>query len=173
MIEIRRIGYANRQDARLKNEPFVLWGRMIPALKDGVWSYRIQRDAEPAEMCFPDVPYEPGLEDGIFLGAYTDDSCIGLAVLRRDMFRYLYLDDLKVNLDWRRKGIGGRLIEACMAEAAVLGMQGVYTIGQDNNLTACLFYLHQGFEIGGFNNRSYRGTVQEDKADIYFYRDLR
>lgn len=49
----------------------------------------------------------------------------------------------------------------------------VYTIGQDNNLAACLFYLEHGFEIGGFDNRCYRGTSQENKTNIYFYRDLR
>ncbi len=172
MIEIRRIDQAHRQDAQLGNEPFTLWGRMIPALQDGIWSYRIERSADTAEMCFPDVPYDPEKEDGIFLGAYEDGVCIGLAVLRRDLFRYLYLDDLKVNRDKRGKGVGGKLITACMEEARSLGLVGVYTIGQDNNLSACLFYLRQGFSIGGFNNRAYGGTVQADKADIYFYRDL-
>ena len=27
-------------------------------------------------------------------------------------------------------------------------------------------------EIGGFDNRGYRGTSQENKADIYFYKDI-
>ena len=171
MAEIRRIGAEHATDACLPNESFSLWGRMIPRLIDGIWSYRVERFDEPTEMCFPDVPYDPEREEGIFLGAYEGDACIGLAVLRRDMFRYLYLDDLKVKRDRRGEGIGGELIEACMKEAADLGQIGVYTVGQDNNLSACLFYLHHGFQIGGFNNRSYRGTVQEDKADIYFYRD--
>ena len=94
-------------------------------------------------------------------------------MLRKQLFRYLYLDDLKVKADHRRCGIGGKLIQACMDEARVLGMIGVYTVGQDNNLSACLFYLRHGFAIGGFDNRAYRGTVQENKADIYFYRDLK
>ena len=58
-----------------------------------------------------------------------------------------------------------------LEKAASENMQGVYTVGQDNNLSACLFYLSQGFDIGGFDNRTYRGTAQEDKADIIFYRD--
>ena len=123
-------------------------------------------------MCFPDELYDLEREKGIFLGAYENGACIGLAVLRRHMFRYLYLDDLKVNRDRRGCGVGGRLIQACMEEARTLGMVGVYTVGQDNNLSACLFYLGHGFSIGGFDNRAYRGTAQEDKADIYFYRDL-
>ncbi len=172
MVEICRIDPAHGQDAQLKNEPFTLWGRMIPALHDGVWSYRTERFAEEKEMCFPDEPYDLEKEKGIFLGAYEDGACIGLAVLRRHMFRYLYLDDLKVCRDRRRSGVGGRLIQACMEEAQTLEMIGIYTVGQDNNLSACLFYISQGFSIGGFDNRAYRGTIQEDKADIYFYRDL-
>ena len=35
----------------------------------------------------------------------------------------------------------------------------------------CLFYLHHGFDISGFDNRGYRGTSQAHKADIFFYRD--
>lgn len=44
------------------------------------------------------------------------------------------------------------------------GYRGLYTQGQDNNVGACLFYLHYGSEV-------YRGTRQEGKADILFYLD--
>ena len=52
------------------------------------------------------------------------------------------------------------------------GYHGIYTIGQDNNLSADLFYLKNGFEIGGFNTQVYKGTKQEGKSDIYFYLDI-
>ena len=171
MIEIRRLDASRAADARLPNEPFRIWGRMIPALRDGVWSYRTEELPSVEEMCFPDEPYDVEKDDAVFLGTYDGETCVGLAVLRRYMFRYLYLDDLKVNRDRRGQGIGGMLLDACMEEARRQGLRGVYTVGQDNNLTACLFYLHHGFAIGGFDNRAYRGTVQENKADIYFYRD--
>lgn len=169
MIEIRQI--TNKDDANLPNEPFAIWGRMIPSLQDGKWEYHTVEFAERTEMCFPDFPYDIDEENGIFYGAYDGDICIGVAVLRKAMFRYLYLEDLKVNRVYRGQGIGGKLIQACMERAKAEKLQGVYTVGQDNNLSACLFYLRQGFAIGGFDNRSYRGTVQEDKADIFFYRD--
>ena len=107
----------------------------------------------------------------VFLGAYDEDQCVGLAVLREDMFRYLYLDDLKVNAAYRGQGVGKQLIGKCREIARNRGKIGVYTIAQDNNLNACRFYLSCGFEIGGFDNRIYRGTSQEDKANILFYID--
>ena len=180
MIEIRKIDAAHNADANIPNEPFALTGRMVPALAGGVWSYTIEPFDPPLMDLFPDYPYDVAAETGgdaadgrtVFFGAYDGEVCVGLAVLREAMFRYLYLDDLKVSQACRGQGIGGRLIEACVKEAARRGRQGVYTIAQDNNLQACRFYLHHGFELGGFNNRDYRGTVQESKADLYFYRDV-
>ena len=171
MMEIRQITSQRRDDANIPNQPFLLWGRMIPSLCDGVWDHRVEESEKASEMCFPDYPYDPDTYDGVILGAYEGDTCIGVAALRNSMFRYLYLEDLKVNRDRRGQGIGGMLVEACVREAARRGMKGVYTVGQDNNLSACLFYLHHGFAIGGFDNRAYDGTSQEGKADIFFYRD--
>jgi hypothetical protein len=48
----------------------------------------------------------------------------------------------------------------------------IYTIGQDNNLSACLFYIKSGFVIGGFNTHVYGGTNQANKSNIYFYLDV-
>ena len=169
---VRTIDAAHAADACLPNEPFRLWGRMIPSLERGKWGYETEMLEHVTEMCFPDEPYNVEQDEAVFLGAYLENTCVGVAVLRRDMFRYLYLDDLKVSGAYRGQGIGGKLIEGCLDEARKLGLKGVYTIGQDNNLSACLFYLKQGFEIGGFENRCYRGTSQEDKANIFFYKDL-
>lgn len=172
MITIRRIDAEHAADARLPNQPFPLWGRVIPSLQNGTWSYTVRKREQPGEDCFPDEPYDAARDDGIFLGAYEGDVCVGLALLRKDWFRYLYLDDLKVNAAMRGRGVGGLLLEAAMEEARRLGLLGVYTIGQDTNASACLFYLKHGFEIGGFDNRSYRGTKQADSANIFFYRDI-
>lgn len=170
MITIRQI--TDKADASIPNEPFSLWGKMVPSLSNGKWSYETVAFPEVTEMCFPDFPYDLETDDAFFFGAYDGDACVGVAVLRRQMFKYLYLDDLKVNKKYRRQGIGGMLIKKCLEKAKEEKMQGVYTVAQDNNLSACKFYLKQGFQIGGFDNRSYRGTSQEENADIYFYQDI-
>ena len=173
--EIRIIGERNREDINLLNEPFRIFGQLLPSYADGKWRYKTiyYLEEEITEMCFPDYPYdyEEAGRNAVFIGAYEEDRCIGLAVLREDMFRYMYLDDLKVKAGCRGRGVGKQLIEKCMEIAEKRGRIGVYTIAQDNNLAACLFYLDCGFEIGGFDDRIYRGTPQESKANIIFYRD--
>ena len=172
-MEVRRITRASAGDLRLKNEAFPMPGRFIPALSEGVWTYRTERYPECRWMTFPDEAYdfETVEKNGAAFGAYEDGVCVGLAVYQNYYFGYWYLLDLKVSAAARGKGAGKALIEAGMAEARKRGYIGLFTQAQDNNLNACLFYLKTGFAIGGFDNRVYRGTKQEGKADIIFYRD--
>ena len=172
MIQIRKITEENKQDLNLKNEPFEMPGRFIPALQDGVWTYRTELFEKPEVMVFPDENYDFSKADarGVILGAYEDGKCIGIAIFEDFWFRYMYLYDLKVNGAFRGRGVGKMLIEAGMEEAKMRGYHGLYTQAQDNNLNACLFYLKAGFMIGGFDNRVYEGTAQEGKADIIFYK---
>lgn len=175
-MEICILDAKRRKDLNLPNQPFELFGRMIPSCQDGVWRYTEQLldEGERSEMCFPDEDYDfDALSvDCTFLGAYENGECIGLAILQETGFRYWYLYDLKVNRDRRRSGVGRALIERACALARERGYLGIRTVAQDNNLAACRFYLKNGFEIGGFDNRGYRGTRQADKADIYFYLDV-
>ena len=77
-----------------------------------------------------------------------------------------------MNREYRGKGAAAMLIEAAKRVALERGYKGIYTIGQDNNLGACLFYLKSGFRIGGLDTEVYKGTNQEGKKDIYFYLDI-
>lgn len=38
------------------------------------------------------------------------------------MFNYLYLDDLKIDIDYRRRNIGSQLIETGLSEAKQLNL---------------------------------------------------
>lgn len=173
MTEIRLISADRKADIRLQNEPFPLFGRMIPSYRDGKWSYVEVLDDVASEMCFPDenYDYDSMAESFIFLGAYEGSQCVGLAVLQKPMFRYLYLYDLKVTRNCRRRGVGSLLIREAAGLSSEMGYLGLYTVGQDNNLAACQFYVRNGFRIGGLDTEVYRGTNQEGKSDILFYLD--
>ena len=175
MIETRQIDAAHKRDINLTNEPFALTGRMVPAYRDKAWSYTVEPFApeDVGEMCFPDEDYDYDAlsRDHVFIGAYDGETCVGLAVLAEAWFKYMYLEDLKVRQDYRGQGVGKALLERALEAAHGRNYSGLYTVGQDNNVAACCFYLKMGFEIGGFDNRAYRGTAQEGKADITSYLD--
>ena len=171
MIEIRKITADNAKDLNLPNEPFEMPGVFIPELKDGTWSYRTERFDMPRSMTCPPEDYdlEKVSQKGIAFGAYEGETCVGIAIYEDYWLKHMYLYDLKVNAACRGKGVGKALIRAGLEEAKARGYRGLYTIAQDNNLNACLFYLSAGFAIGGFDNRVYDGTSQQGKADILFY----
>lgn len=172
-MEIRVLDTVHREDIRLKNDPFPVYGRLIPNLAEGKWDYSIVRYAEAQEMCFPDEAYDfdAMAADHVIVAAYEENRCVGLAIFRDSWFKYLYLEDLKVCGQYRGKGIASAMMDQGLQEAHKRNYNGIYAVCQDNNLDACRFYLKYGFEIGGFDNRVYRGTSQQDKADIYFYLD--
>ena len=175
MIVTKIIDKEHKDDINLKNHPFKLFGLMLPSYNNGKWDYtQLRFPAENVtEMCFPDEDYDYDAmsQNSVFVGAYDGSTCVGLAILQQDFFKYMYLYDLKVELGYRGQGIGTMLIAKSMETALQHGYRGLYTQGQDNNLGACLFYLQAGFVIGGLNTNVYKGTSQENKKDILFYCD--
>lgn len=175
MFEIRIINAEHKEDINIPNEPFSVFGRMIPSYINEQWQYRTEhfKEEEVFQTCFPDENYDYDAlsQNSIFVGAYDGDKCIGLAILQQAMLKYMYLYDLKVNADYRGRQIGKMLIEKSKEVALSQGYRGLYTQGQDNNLAACLFYLKNGFVIGGLDTHTYTGTSLEGKSDILFYLD--
>jgi ribosomal protein S18 acetylase RimI-like enzyme len=175
LIAVRIIDEQNKADVRIPNEPFQTFGRIIPSYTNGEWGYRLVRFApdDIGEMCFPDENYDyDKMKDGVFIGAYDEDKCVGLILLQQACFKYMYVADLKVNKDYRRRYIGRMLTDKAKEVAAQHGYRGLYLQCQDNNPGACLFYLSAGFYIGGLDTNVYRHTKQEGKSDIIFYCEI-
>lgn len=173
-MEIRIIGDENAKDINIKNEKFELFGRMIPCRQDGKWSYTVEKGTSVGWDIFPDenYDYEKMKDDCIFVGAYDGETCIGLAIFQKQWHKYIYLYDLKVNARYRRRGIAARMLDKASEAALRLGYRGIWTVGQDNNLAACLFYIKNGFVIGGLDTEVYNGTKLEGNADIHFYKEF-
>ena len=176
MINIRFIDETKKNDINIKNEPFLIYGRMVPCY-NGKWSYTTKLLSEDKSylMTFPDENYcyDELAKNSFFVGAYNEDNkCIGLAIYQESWTKYLYLYDIKVQSDYKKLGVGKALIEKGKEIAAEHNYNGIYTQGQDNNLSACLFYIHTGFKIGGLDTMVYAGTKQQGKSDIIFYLDL-
>jgi len=172
MLTIKRIDAENKKDIGIPNDPFTLFGRIVPSYDGMKWDYFLDRFApeQVSEMKFPDENYDfDAMQDSIFLGAYVEDRCVGLAILQPGIFQYMYLYDLKVSAKYRRMDIGKQLIEHSKAIARELGYSGLYLQCQNNNAGAFLFYLKAGFYIGGLDTNVYRHTNQEDKTDILLY----
>lgn len=172
-MEIKLIDKEHANDINIPNEPFLLRGKLIVEFKNNKCSYKevLFNKKEIKEMTFPNDNYDfDKMKDYVFIGAYENNTCIGLAILTETFNSCLFLYDLKVNKLMRGKRVGKKLIDYSYKYALDHNYPGLFTIAQDNNLDACLFYLACGFEIGGIDTKSYEKTKQKGKYDIYFYK---
>lgn len=172
-ILIRFISAEDASDINIKNEPFRLFGRMLPSYQNGKWKYSIKENDKIEWDVFPDENYnfETMKNEYVFVGAYDGSDCVALAILKHQWNKYIYLHDLKVNRAYRNQHIATKMMEVAYKYAKEHDYRGIWTIGQDNNLAACLFYVNTGFRIGGLDTEVYIGTKLEGNADIYFYKD--
>ncbi|WP_057738811.1 GNAT family N-acetyltransferase [Liquorilactobacillus uvarum] len=165
-----------KQSLLLKNNAFDIWGELIVKRNKEKWNYEIKKYSkkEVRKQTFPDENYSLKSinENGFAIGAFEGEKTIGLAVFKNQWNKYLYLEDLKVSGEYRRKGVASSLLKFAEEIAKEKKYKGLWTIGQNNNATACEFYLKYGFEIGGLDTEVYNHTSQKGKQNIHFYYDF-
>lgn len=105
----------------------------------------------------------------IFL-VYVDGSTAGQIRLRENWNNFAYVEDIAVDVGFRRLGVGRTLIEEAKRWARQRRLPGLMLETQDNNVQACRFYERCGFKIGGFDNALYKGQKGDtDEVAIFWY----
>ncbi|MFJ8530258.1 GNAT family N-acetyltransferase [Bacillus sp. NPDC094106] len=105
----------------------------------------------------------------IFL-AFMNQRMIGMIILKRNWNSFAYVEDIKVDKQFRQLGVGRKLIEQAKHWAQACEMPGIMLETQSNNVRACKFYESCGFVIGGFDFLVYKGmNEQSDEVAIYWY----
>ncbi|MED1943914.1 MULTISPECIES: GNAT family N-acetyltransferase [Brevibacillus] len=108
--------------------------------------------------------------DQIIYVALANNQVVGQIVLKRNWNKYAYVEDIKVDKQYRGYGVGKKLIEQAKRWAMDGGMTGIMLETQNNNVRACKFYESCGFVIGGFDSYVYRGLDKNsDEIAIYWY----
>ncbi|HEK9099097.1 GNAT family N-acetyltransferase [Bacillus pfraonensis] len=108
--------------------------------------------------------------DKIIYLAFMDHQIIGMIILKRNWNGFAYVEDIKVDKQFRQLGVGKRLIERAKHWAQACEMPGIMLETQYNNVRACKFYESCGFVIGGFDFLVYKGiNEQSDEIAIYWY----
>jgi len=80
-----------------------------------------------------------------YFAAYAGDEIVGHSVIYQEKGRWV-MDGLRVNPEFREKGIAKRLTEARIRHAVELGAQEVWYACEDGNLVTICCHLRFGFE---------------------------
>ena len=97
-----------------------------------------------------------------------DGQIAGQIILRENWNNFAYIEDIAVDIKFRRRGIGEELILWAKGWAQAKGLAGIMLETQNNNRPACKFYKHCGFQLAGFDRYLYKG-IDKDSNEVALY----
>jgi ribosomal protein S18 acetylase RimI-like enzyme len=171
-IQIQKINEKNLSDAGKCDGAFEVTSKLRLDAEDGVIRYTIDdvhhyiKRYSRNEIDY--ATYTDNPERIIYL-ATVDSLVVGQIVLRKNWNRYAYIEDIAVDADFRRLGIGRQLIETAIQWAKDHGLAGLMLETQNNNVAACKLYERCGFILGGFDTYLYRGIDPETEEIALFW----
>lgn len=147
---------------------------------------RLALHCEDGQIKFNVVPVEPyqkpyipeekdyaayiGNPDQTIFFAFVEEELAGQIIIRKNWNGYAYIEDIAVDLKYRRHKIGKMLMEKAIAWAQAKGLPGVMLEAQDVNAGAARFYQHMGFRIGGFDQMLYSANPNiASEVAVYWY----
>ncbi|MBO4506967.1 MAG: GNAT family N-acetyltransferase [Lachnospiraceae bacterium] len=111
----------------------------------------------PEEYDFPDSLYQDHWENAEAIGVVSDDgkllACI--EVCPEEWSNRLLVTELWVSDELQGKGLGKQLMDRAKEVAAAQNRRAIILETQSCNTKAIGFYLHQGFELIGFDTCCY------------------
>ena len=111
-----------------------------------------------------------GNRDRVVFFAYVEGGIAGQVILRKNWNAYAYIEDLTVDVHYRRQGIGKHLISRTRQWTEEHRLSGIMLETQNNNVPACKFYEDCGFQLKGFDIYLYKGLDSStDEIALYWY----
>ncbi len=172
-ILLREIDASNTRFVNKCDGTFTVDSKLVLRFDDGEIRYSLV-PLPPFQKRYPlvDVDYSAYLnhpEQTIFL-AFVDGQLAGQIILRKNWNRYASVEDIAVDVHFRRIGVGRELIARAVRWAKDNKLPGIRLETQDNNVAACRFYERLGFKLGGFDQYLYKGIEGvEDEVALYWY----
>ncbi|MCJ7625734.1 MAG: GNAT family N-acetyltransferase [Anaerolineaceae bacterium] len=142
-ILIREIDKNNVTDIGSCDGEFIIDSRLELYMEQGEILYKFV-PISPYKKRYKqdDIDYSTYLDDPhktVYL-AYTDGQIAGQIILCNYWNKYAYIEDIAVDIKYRRQGIGRRLILQAVSWAKERGLPGIMLETQDNNAAGCRFY---------------------------------
>ena len=171
MISIHPLNAANLNALNRVDGSFTVDARLVLSARDGEISYTIEpvqpyRKRYPAEQ-FDWNTFISNPDKAIYL-AYVDGQLAGQIILWKNWNGFGYIEDIAVDVHFRRQGIGRRLIEQAITWAKERGLPGLMLETQNINVAGCSLYDACGFHLGGFDQDLYR-AIDPDTTEIALF----
>jgi len=174
MITIQEIDKQNVAQVNQCDGRFIVDSKLCLRVENGEISYTIV-NVPPYEKRYDyeDIDYTTyiGHPDKTVFLVYVDEQLAGQIILRKNWNNYAYIEDIAVDVHFRRQGLGRALIARAVEWAKAKNLPGLMLETQNNNVAGCQLYEKCGFKLGGFDHYLYRGLAPAtDEIALYWYR---
>lgn len=170
-MNIEEINPRNVEDVGRCDGEFVIDSKLVLQVEDGEIHYTVTEvPTRKKRYEEDDIDYATYIGDSdktVFL-AYVEGQVAGQIILRRNWNGYAYIEDIAVDVGFRRQGIGRELISRAQRWTRERNLAGIMLETQNTNVRACRFYERCGFRLRGFDAHLYRG-IQSDTDEIALY----
>ena len=172
-IGIQKINLKNAVDINKCDGEFIIDSRLVLNLENDRIRYHVENMA-PARKRYQIDEIDPGnyIDDpnkAIFF-AYIAGQLAGQIVLRKNWNHFAYVEDIVVDIKFRRRGVGKALVMQAEQWARERQLPGIMLETQNNNVGACKLYERYGFRLEGFDRYLYRGICSNTcEIALYWY----
>jgi ribosomal protein S18 acetylase RimI-like enzyme len=170
-ICIEEINRKNAQDINKCNGVFIIDSKMILHLENDEIRYQVI-EMSPVRKRYQndEIDFSLTMDDPnkVVFFAYFDGQIAGQVILRKNWNNYAHIEDIVVDVKFRRRGIGKALILQAKQWAKERHLAGIMLETQNNNVGACMFYERCGFQLEGFDRYLYKG-IYPDTYEIALY----
>ena len=170
------INKENIKDVNNSNEPYTIFGKIVPEYKNNFWTFSEENISEPYEYVYPidEQDYSTFINNdskNIFL-YYVENNCVGQIIIEKYWNKNSYIQDIGVKKDFRNMGIGHKLMDQAVKWTKEKNLNGIMLETKDVNLTACRFYKRYGFILGGVDTMLYSNfpKIKNQKALFWYYK---
>ena len=172
-ICIQEINPKNAEDLNKCDGEFIIDSRLVLKLENDRIRYHVEnmapvRKGYQIEKIDP-VNYQEHPNQSIFF-AYIDGQLAGQIILRKNWNNFAYVEDIVVDIKFRRQGVGKALILQAEKWARERQLAGIMLETQNNNVGACKLYERCGFRLEGFDRYLYKGLYPDTyEIALYWY----
>ena len=173
ILIIQPVDTSTLHDLNCVDGTFTIDSRLVLHTKDRQIGYSIE-PVQPRTKRYPTEEFDwatfiDNPDKAIYL-AYVYGQLAGQIILWKNWNGYGYIEDISVDVHFRRQGIGRRLIKQAITWAKERALPGLMLETQDNNVAACRLYASCGFHLGGFDQDLYRAIdPHTDEIALYWY----
>lgn len=167
-MRIETITHANLNLINTIDSTFTIESKLKIKLSDNRFSYEME-SLSPYEKTYkyenPDYTAYINNDSRTVFFAFENEKLAGQIIILKYWSGYAYINDIRVDKEFRGKGIGKALVMNALEWAKKSNCIGLEVETQDVNVKACMFYEKLGFTLGGFNLFRYK-SFENEKNEI-------